>query len=168
LINQLKFILVGSEQQKRRLLNLIHSAALSISYLISVIILLTGEENFHLLIIIKKYCKDLNVKIIFSPFKLKDMFSPKDVVPDTLKSRVVYQFTCASCGVRCIGETNRHFNTRVNGHLFQDKNSHVFKRLNIGGIVEISVMFLVLTEILDHTNIFSQLKIRKSFYMKQF
>ena len=66
-----------------------------------------------------------NVKIIFSPFKLSTMFSPKDFIPDSLKSRVVYQFTCASCGVRYIGETNRHFNTRVNEHLFRDKNSHI-------------------------------------------
>ena len=52
------------------------------------------------------------------------MFTPKDFLPDSLKSRVVYQFTCASCGVRYIG---RHFNTRVNQHLFRDKNSHIFK-----------------------------------------
>ena len=47
-----------------------------------------------------------------------------------LKSRVVYQFTCASCGARYTGETNRHFNTRVNEHLFRDKNSHIFKHLS--------------------------------------
>ena len=41
------------------------------------------------------------------------MFGPKDIVPDSLNSRVVYQFTCAGCGARYIGETNRHFNTRV-------------------------------------------------------
>ena len=49
--------------------------------------------------IINKYCKDLNVKIIFSPFKQSAMFSLKDFVPDSLKSGVVYQFTCAGCGV---------------------------------------------------------------------
>ena len=47
------------------------------------------------------------------------MFSPKDFVPDSLKSHVVYQFSCASCEARYIGETNRHFNTRVNEHLFK-------------------------------------------------
>ena len=41
---------------------------------------------------INKYCKDLNVKIIFSPFKLSTMFSPKDFVLDSPKSCVVYQF----------------------------------------------------------------------------
>ena len=35
--------------------------------------------------IVNKYCKDLNVKIIFSPFKLSTMFSPKDFIPDSLK-----------------------------------------------------------------------------------
>ena len=81
--------------------------------------------------IINKYCKDLSVKIIFSPFKLSAMFSPEDFFPDSLKSRVVYQFTCASCGARYIGETNRHFNTRVTDeHLFRDKNSHIFKHLS--------------------------------------
>ena len=53
--------------------------------------------------IVNKYCKDLNVKIIFSPFKLSTMFSPKDFIPDSLKSHVVYQFTCASCGACYIG-----------------------------------------------------------------
>ena len=71
--------------------------------------------------IVNKYCKDLNVKIIFSPFKLSTMFSSKDFIPDSLKSCVVYQFTCASCGVRYIGETNRHYNTPVNEHLFRGK-----------------------------------------------
>jgi len=91
---------------------------------------------------INKYCKDLNVKVIFSPFKLSSMFSPKDFIPESLKSRVVHQFTCASCGARYIGETNRHFHTRVNEHLFRDKNSHVFKHLNniVLSIVETIVM----------------------------
>ena len=34
--------------------------------------------------IVNKYCKDLNVKIILSPFKLSTMFSPKDLFPITL------------------------------------------------------------------------------------
>ena len=32
--------------------------------------------------IVNKYCKDLNVKIIFSLYKLSTMFSPKDFIPD--------------------------------------------------------------------------------------
>ena len=72
------------------------------------------------------------------------MFSPKDFIPDYLKSRVVYQFTCASCGARYIGDTNRHFNTRVNEHLFRDKNSTFLNILVLLKVVGISVIFLVL------------------------
>ena len=43
-----------------------------------------------------------SVSSFASTFKLSTMFSPKDFIPDSLKSRVVYQFTCASCGVRYI------------------------------------------------------------------
>ena len=104
--------------------------------------------------IIDKYCKDFNVKVIFSPFKLSSMFSPKDFVPESLKSRVVYQFTCASCGARYIGETNRHFHTRVNEHLFRDKNSHVFKLLivlgNVGTVVMPPVLKLLIVLRLSH------------------
>jgi len=49
------------------------------------------------------------------------MFSPRDFIPKSLKSRVVYQFTCANCGACYIGETNRHFHTPVNEHLFGTK-----------------------------------------------
>ena len=101
-----------------------YPTATSTSYLISVIILPTLEEKFHP-DSVKKYCKDLKVKIIFSPFKLSTLFSPKDFIPDSPKSRVVYQFTCASCGARYTVETNRHFNARVNEHLFREKNSHI-------------------------------------------
>ena len=112
--------------------------------------------------ILNKYCKDLNVKIIFSPFKLSTMLSPKDFIPDCLKSRVVYQFTCASYGARDIGETNRHFNTHVNDHLFRDKNSHILKHLSASkgcrGKCDISCF-----KILDHASTYSQLKIKREF-----
>ena len=36
------------------------------------------------------------------------IISPKEFVSDSLESRVLYQFTCASCGARYIGESNRH------------------------------------------------------------
>ena len=84
-----------------------------------------------------------SVKIIFSPFKLSTMFSPKDFVPDSLKARVLYQFSCASCGARYIGETNRLFNRRqVNEHLFRDKNSHIFKHLSATMIKFLPLNFL--------------------------
>jgi len=47
---------------------------------------------------LKRFCEtDLNVKLVFTSFKIKNMFSFKDRTPDALKSMVVYQFTCAGC-----------------------------------------------------------------------
>ena len=94
------------------------------------------------------------------------MFSPKDFVPDALKSHVVYQFTCASCGARYISETNRHFNTRVNEHLFWDKKFPHFKHLNASkgcrDKCDISCF-----KILDHASTYFQLEIKESFHIEQ-
>lgn len=52
-----------------------------------------------------------------------NMLSPKDFIPDPLKSHVVYKFTCV-----CYGATDvfKH----VNEHLSRHKNTHVFKHLS--------------------------------------
>ena len=76
--------------------------------------------------LIKRYCKaDLDIKLVFSTFKLRNMFSVKDSVPQGLRSRVVYKFSCAGCNASYIGETTRHLCTRVREHLLSDKSSHV-------------------------------------------
>ena len=45
--------------------------------------------------LVKKYCKDLDVKLVFSYFKVGNLFSVKDSFPNKLRSRVVYKFSCA-------------------------------------------------------------------------
>ena len=55
------------------------------------------------------FCKDTDIIIIFSSFKIKNFFSFKDPIPDALKFLVVYQFICAGCSSRYIGETSHHF-----------------------------------------------------------
>ena len=76
-----------------------------------------------------RYCHDLDIKLVFTTFKLRNLFSVKDSVPRELRSRVIYKFTCACCNACYIGETGRHFSTRVREHLFSDKSSHIFKHL---------------------------------------
>ena len=49
---------------------------------------------------------------------------------DDLKSFLVYEFTCASCSSSYIGETCRHFKTRIEEHIKKDSKSHIFKDLN--------------------------------------
>ena len=61
--------------------------------------------------------------------KLRTAFL-KGPIPNDLKSFLVYKFTCASCSSSYIGETTRHFKTRIEEHIKRDKQSHIYKHLN--------------------------------------
>ena len=75
-------------------------------------------------------CTDINLKLIFtSVLKSKTFFPFKDPIRQHLKSLVVYQFTCAGCSSRYIGETTRHLTTRIREHKTTDKKSHIYKHL---------------------------------------
>ena len=71
----------------------------------------------------------MDIKLVFSTFKIKNLFNVKDPLPGGLRTRVVYKFSCVSCNVCYVGETSRHFSTRVNEHLSSDRSSYVFKHL---------------------------------------
>ena len=43
--------------------------------------------------LVNRYCNDLDIKLVFTTFKLRNLFSVKDFVPRELRSRVVYKFT---------------------------------------------------------------------------
>ena len=77
----------------------------------------------------KEFCKE-NFKLVFTSFKIKNYFSYKDPIPDDLKSFLVYKFTCASCSSSYIGETCRHFKTRIEEHIKKDNQFHIFKHLH--------------------------------------
>ena len=57
----------------------------------------------------KNLCSDFKIKLVFSSFKIKNLFTFKESIPDALKSYVVCEFTCAGCNSRYIGESTRHF-----------------------------------------------------------
>ena len=79
---------------------------------------------------IQRFCDNsLDIKLMFSSFKIGSLFSVKDLIPTELKSCVVYTFRCAGCGVCYVGETSRHFCIRINEHLNMNKASHIFKHL---------------------------------------
>ena len=73
------------------------------------------------------YWNDLDIRLAFTSFKLRNLFSVKDSVPRELRSRVIYKFTCACCNACYIGETGRLFFTLALEHLYLDKSSHIFK-----------------------------------------
>ena len=60
------------------------------------------------------FCK---IKVIFKTTnKLKNFFSFKDKVPETLQSCQIYKFTCGRCNASYIGKTFRHMKVRVSEH----------------------------------------------------
>ena len=94
-----------------------------------------GHLSHHiknkLLKLCKEFCKEnVDVKLVFTSFKIKNYFSYKDPIPNDLKSFLVYKFTCASCSSSYIGETCRHFKTRIEEHIKKNNKSHIFKHLH--------------------------------------
>ena len=60
------------------------------------------------------FCK---VKIVFkTSTRLKSYFSFEDVVPESLCSCQIYNFTCRSCNASYTGKTFRHMKVRVSEH----------------------------------------------------
>ena len=79
----------------------------------------------------KEFCKEnVNIKLVFTSFKIRNYFLCKDPIPDDLKSFLVYKFTCASCSSSYIGEACCHFKTRIEEHIKKDNKSHIFKHLH--------------------------------------
>ena len=60
--------------------------------------------------------KPIDIRLAFTTFKIKNLFNVKDAVPEGLRTKVVYKFSCASCNACYVGDTSRHLSTRVREH----------------------------------------------------
>ena len=89
----------------------------------------------------------------------------KDFDPQSLRSRVVYKFQCASCNACYIGETTRHLSTRIREHLVSDKSSHIYKHLQESETCKNSCSAESFT-ILDYATSKFQIKIKEALYIK--
>ena len=67
--------------------------------------------------LIKRFCKPTDIKFAYPTFKIENLFNVKDPFPDRLSARIVSKFSCASCNACYVGETRRHFSTRVHEHV---------------------------------------------------
>ena len=51
-------------------------------------------------------------------------------MPNGLRARVIYKFKCAGCNACYVGQTSRHYDTRVHEHLHKKSQpSSVYKHL---------------------------------------
>ena len=67
----------------------------------------------------RKLCKryNLNVRVVFKPFKVQSYFSLKSRVPDLLRSCVIYKYSClVDPNIAYIGKTKRHLIKRIQEH----------------------------------------------------
>ena len=68
--------------------------------------------------LVNRFCKPIDIKLVFSTFKIKNLFNVKDPFPNRLRIHVVYKLSCASSNACCyVGETSWHFSTRIHVHL---------------------------------------------------
>ena len=78
--------------------------------------------------ILKAYCSNLDIRLVFSSYKLSNMFSSKDPIPKSLRPHVVYKLCCTGCNSVYVGEICQHFSTRVRehiAHIFTNTSSHL-------------------------------------------
>ena len=113
----------------------------------------------------KEFCKEnFNIKLFFNSFKIKNYFVHRDPIPNDLESFLVYKFTCASCSSSYIGETCRHFKTRIEEHIKKDNKSHIFKHLHSTAICFDSYKSLCF-KIIDKANSKFDLKTKKALHI---
>ena len=55
--------------------------------------------------------------VLESGVKLGNIFNFKDSLPESIKSLIVYKFTCGECNITYIGKTKRHLKLRMCEHL---------------------------------------------------
>ena len=113
----------------------------------------------------KRFCKQTDIKVVFSPFKICDLFSAKDSLPSALKSYVVYIFTCAGSQSCYVGETKRHLPTRMKEHLETDSKSHIFQHLKDNPSCR-DVCDTSCFKIIDHASPSFRLKLKEALHIQ--
>ena len=115
--------------------------------------------------LVKTFCKGIDVKVVLMPFKISSKFSYKDPLPFHLQSFIVYKFVCANCKVCYVGETTRHFITRINEHLQKDAKSNIFKHLQESRACN-SVCNKDCFSVIDRATTEYQLKMKEAMHIK--
>ena len=108
----------------------------------------------------------MDIRLVFSSFKIGNLFGVKDTVPDGHLSRVVYKFVGAGCNACYVGETRQHFSTRVRQNLDCDRASHISKHLQDSEYCR-ALCSAESISVLDHASIGFQLKIKEAIHIQR-
>ena len=79
---------------------------------------------------------------------------------------VVYKFTCAGCSACFVGETVRHFFTRVMEHLASERASHIYQHLQNSEHCR-ALCSTDCFHVLDHTLTTFKLKIKEAIHIQR-
>ena len=67
--------------------------------------------------ILAEFFPHINVRLIFSnSMTIGRMFPFKDRIPKCARSNIIYKYSCGICNSTYIGETTRHYKTRIAEH----------------------------------------------------
>ena len=104
--------------------------------------------------------------MVFSSIKVSSYFSLKDVSDPSLKSLIVYCFTClVDPSTTYVGKTKKHLQQRINEHL-KDKTavkSHIDNCLDCKNNRNINLQF----SIIDRANTDFETKILEALYIEE-
>ena len=71
----------------------------------------------NVLKLVTEFFPHVQLNIIFkSTFSISSMFPFKDTVPKNVRANIVYSYQCGMCHSTYIGESARHYHTRVSEH----------------------------------------------------
>ena len=75
------------------------------------------QLNSEISNLVSKFYPQINLRIIFNNVRtIESLFRYKDEIPTPVRSNIVYKYTCGICDSTYLGETTRHFKTRVAEH----------------------------------------------------
>ena len=80
-----------------------------------------GDHSYHckkqLSLLINKYFPQVDFRCIFVNKNIVSSFFPfKDQIPLMMSSNIIYKYSCGQCQSSYIGETHRHFKSRICEH----------------------------------------------------
>ena len=68
--------------------------------------------------LVSEFIPHVDLRLTFkNKFTTASMFRFKDNIPNIVRSNIVYIYKCGICNSRYIGETSRHYTTRVAEHM---------------------------------------------------
>ena len=124
-------------------------------------------------LLLSEFYPQINCNLVFfNRNSIGNLFKFKDNVPSSVRSNVVYKYSCGECSAVYVGETVRHLRTRIaehrgisprTGNLLQNHpNSNIYRHYAETGHIITPSNFSILSSVESHLlKLLESIKIRK-------